>query len=45
LCWLWRAQGKREEARGILAQIYNWFSEGFGTPDLVDARALLAELA
>jgi predicted ATPase len=37
-------QGKREEARRILAEIYNWFTEGFDTTDLKDAKALLDEL-
>jgi DNA-binding SARP family transcriptional activator/predicted ATPase len=41
---LWHKQGKREEARLRLAEIYGWFTEGFDTPDLVDARALLTEL-
>jgi predicted ATPase len=38
-------QGHREEARAMLAEIYNWFTEGFDTPDLKDAKALLDELA
>jgi predicted ATPase len=38
-------QGKREEARPILAEIYGWFTEGFDTPDLRNAKALLNELA
>jgi len=38
-------QGRVAEARSMLADIYNWFSEGFDTPDLVTARALLDELA
>jgi tetratricopeptide (TPR) repeat protein len=38
-------QGKRDEARAVLADIYGWFTEGFGTADLTDAKALLAELA
>jgi predicted ATPase len=38
-------QGKREEARAMLAEIYNWFTEGFDTADLKDAKALLAELS
>ena len=42
---LWRAQGKREEARELLAPIYGWFTEGFDTLDLKEARALLEELA
>jgi predicted ATPase len=44
LCRLWQRQGKREEARQLLAGIYGWFTEGFDTPDLKDARALLEEL-
>jgi class 3 adenylate cyclase len=39
------SQGKREEARTMLAEIYNWFTEGFDTADLKDAKALLEELA
>ena len=38
-------QGKRDEARTMLAEIYNWFTEGFDTADLKDAKALLDELA
>jgi tetratricopeptide (TPR) repeat protein len=38
-------QSRRNEARTILAEIYNWFTEGFDTPDLIDAKALLAELS
>jgi predicted ATPase len=41
---LWQQQGKRQEAYDLLAPIYHWFTEGFDTPDLQDARALLAEL-
>jgi hypothetical protein len=37
-------QGKREEARAILAEIYHWFTEGFDTADLKDAKVLLDEL-
>jgi predicted ATPase len=37
-------QGHRDEARGMLAEIYNWFTEGFNTADLKDAKALLEEL-
>ncbi len=37
-------QGKREEARAMLADIYNWFTEGFDTADLKDAKALLDQL-
>jgi predicted ATPase len=42
---LWRDQGKRDEARELLAPVYGWFSEGFGTLDLKEAKALLEELA
>ncbi len=41
---LWQSQGKQDEARKMLAEIYNWFTEGFDTQDLQEARALLAEL-
>jgi class 3 adenylate cyclase/tetratricopeptide (TPR) repeat protein len=44
LARLWRDQGKRAEARDLLAPIYNWFTEGFDAPDLKDAKALLDEL-
>jgi predicted ATPase len=37
-------QGRRDEARSMLAEIYDWFTEGFDTADLKDARALLDEL-
>jgi predicted ATPase len=42
---LWRDQGKREEARELLAPVYGWFTEGFDTRDLKEAKALLEELA
>lgn len=41
---LWQRQGRRDEARQLLAGIYHWFSEGLDTPDMRDARALLEEL-
>jgi tetratricopeptide (TPR) repeat protein len=44
LARLWRDQGKRAEARDVLAPVYGWFTEGFDTRDLVDAKALLEEL-
>jgi class 3 adenylate cyclase/predicted ATPase len=44
LAWLQRDQGRRAEARDLLAPIYGWFTEGFGTPDLKEAKALLDEL-
>jgi predicted ATPase len=42
---LWQQQSKRAEARQLLAPIYSWFTEGFDTPDLQEAKALLDELA
>ena len=45
LARLWRDQGKRAQARDLLAPVYNWFTEGFDTPVLQDAKALLEELA
>jgi tetratricopeptide (TPR) repeat protein len=45
LARLWRDQGKRVEAHDLLAPVYDWFTEGFDTPDLKDAKALLDELA
>jgi len=42
---LWRDQGKRTEARNLLAPVYGWFTEGFETSDLKEAKALLDELA
>jgi predicted ATPase len=45
LARLWRSRGKREEGRDLLAPIYGWFTEGLGTPDLQDAKALLDQLA
>ena len=45
LARLWQQQGKTEDARQLLAGIYGWFTEGFETGDLQEAKALLAELA
>jgi predicted ATPase len=45
LARLWRDQGKRQQARELLAPVYSWFTEGFDTRDLKDAKALLEELA
>jgi predicted ATPase len=42
---LWRDQGKRDEARDLLAPVYGWFTEGFDTRDLKEAKALLEQLA
>ena len=41
---LWFRQGRRREARELLAPLLGWFTEGFGTPDLKDAKALLDQL-
>jgi hypothetical protein len=41
---LWQQQGKKEEARQMLAEIYGWFTEGFDTKDLQEAMALLQGL-
>jgi predicted ATPase/class 3 adenylate cyclase len=41
---LWQTQGKKDEARQMLAEIYGWFTEGFDTKDLQEAKALLDEL-
>jgi predicted ATPase len=45
LAALWRDQGKRAEARELLAPVYGWFTEGFDTRDLKEAKALLEQLA
>jgi predicted ATPase len=44
LAWLWQQQGKRAEARALLAPIYGWFTEGFDTAYLQEARSLLDQL-
>jgi class 3 adenylate cyclase/predicted ATPase len=44
LARLWQQQGKRQEAHDLLAPVYGWFTEGFDTADLKDAKALLDEL-
>ena len=44
LARLWGEQGRRAEARELLAPVYGWFTEGFDTADLKEAKALLAEL-
>ena len=41
---LWQLQGKRAEAHQLLAEVYGWFTEGFDTPDVQEARALLENL-
>ena len=41
---LWQQQGKRQEAHDLLAEVYGWFTEGFDTADLQEAKALLHEL-
>ncbi len=42
---LWHSQGKTTEARDLLAPVYGWFTEGFDTADLKEAKALLDDLA
>ena len=42
---LWQSKNKHQEAHELLAPVYNWFTEGFDTADLQEAKALLAELA
>ena len=42
---VWRQQGKASEARQLLAPVYDWFTEGFDTRDLQDAKALLERVA
>jgi predicted ATPase len=44
LARLWQQQGKKDKARQMLAEIYNWFTEGFDTADLQEAKALLENL-
>ena len=45
LARLWRDQGKRQQARELLVPVYGWFTEGFDTRDLKEAKALLDDLA
>ena len=45
LARLWAEQGKREDSRDLLAPVYGWFTEGFDTSDLKDAKALLEQLS
>ena len=45
LARLWQQQGRNQEARDLLAPVYGWFTEGFDTRDLKEAKALLDELA
>jgi predicted ATPase len=45
LARLWQRQGKAKEAHELLSEIYSWFTEGFDTKDLQEAKALLDELA
>jgi len=44
LARLWQSQGKQREAHHMLAEVYGWFTEGFDTKDLQEAKALLEEL-
>lgn len=45
LARLWQQQGKKAEARQMLAEIYRWFTAGFDTADLKEAKALLEDLS
>jgi predicted ATPase len=45
LARLWRQQGKHREAHQMLSEIYTWFTEGFDTKDLQEAKALMEELS
>jgi predicted ATPase len=45
MAWLWRNLGKRDEARDLLAPVYGWFTEGFDTRDMKEAKALLDDLS
>ena len=45
LARLWQEQGRIDEARRMLAEVFGWFTEGFDTPDLQEAKALLEELS
>jgi predicted ATPase len=44
LARLWQSQGKHQDAYELLAPVYDWFTEGFDTKDLLEAKSLLAEL-
>ena len=44
LARLWQQQGKKNEAHQMLSEIYSWFTEGFDTKDLQEAKVLLEEL-
>jgi predicted ATPase len=44
LARLWQSQGKSQDAYKLLAPVYDWFTEGFDTKDLLDAKTILAEL-
>jgi predicted ATPase len=45
LARLWQSQGKKAEAHKLLSEVYNWFTEGFDTKDLQEAKALIEELS
>jgi predicted ATPase len=45
LARLWQRQGKCDDARAVLAPLYGWFTEGFDTADVQEAKTLLGELA
>lgn len=45
LARLWQSQGKKAEAHQLLSEVYSWFTEGFDTADLKDAKTLLDQLS
>jgi predicted ATPase len=45
LARLWQSQGRTDEAQQILSEIFGWFTEGFATADLIEAKALLEQLS
>jgi hypothetical protein len=45
LSWLWQSQGKRTETGQLLAEVYSWFTQGFDTADVQEAKAQLDDLA
>jgi predicted ATPase len=45
LARLWQGQGKDREARDMLVPVFEWFTEGFDTPDLIETKKVLAQLA
>ncbi len=44
LAGIWQAQGKKDETKKVLTPVYEWFTEGFDTPDLIQAKELFDQL-